>query len=335
METTLLLKQAIRGVFMLNKKITLSILLSIALTACGGGGGDSGSNGGNDGGNDGGNGGSNGGTNTAAPTISVISISKPGTIYGGEKFELVYSVADADTATSNLMVSAVADSSAVSMSVDTAAKKVMVTSSVVTEDTSVSIDLTVSDGKNSSKATYSVTLASYSAQYNELTSSMATMKGILSGKVIQKEDVNTVTALGTIAMTNGAITADDFEIAKQGVITANGNFASNALAQLASYESALAASPSSAATMLPTFNNWKVSIMNNYAPEAFNLINNLAQKAGVAGLVNASVSDANLLNSTSRFVGRQNYMDNNSSEFQIAYRWMYSTEDGKKTNCTI
>jgi len=327
---------------MLNKKMALSVLLSIALTACGGGGGDdSGSNnGGNtdNGGNNGGNtdnGGNNGGSNTAAPTISVTAISKTGTIYGGEKFNLTYAVADADTATSNLIVSAVADSSAVSLSVDTASKKVLVTSSVVTEDTSVNIELTVSDGKNSSKATYSVTLASYSAEYNELTSAMATMKGILTGEVIQKEDVNTVTALGTIAMINGAITADEYEIAKQGVITANGNFTSAALAQLASYESALAASPSSAVTMLATFNNWKDGIMSSFAPEAFTVINSLAQKASVLGLTNASVSDANLLNSTSRFVGRKDYMDNNSNVFQSAYQWMYSTEDGKKANCSI
>lgn len=179
---------------MLNKKVSLSILLSLALTACGGGGGDdSGSNGGNTGGNTGnGVNTDNGGSNTAAPTISVTAISKTGTIYGGEQFDLTYTVADADTATSNLIVSAVADSSAVSVSVDTATKKVLVTSSVVTEDTSVNIELTVSDGKNSSKATYSVTLASYSAEYNELISAMATMKGILTGKVIQKEDVNVV-----------------------------------------------------------------------------------------------------------------------------------------------
>lgn len=321
---------------MLNKKLTLSILLSLALTACGGGGGDD--SGSNNGGNNGGstdNGGNNGGSNTAAPTISVTAISKSGTIYGGEQFDLTYTVADADTATSNLIVSATADSSAVSVSVDTAAKKVLVTSSVVTEDTSVNIELTVSDGKNSSKANYSVTLASYSAEYNELTSAMATMKGILTGEIIQQEDVNTVTALGTIAMTNGSISADDFEIAKQGVITANGNFTSAALAQLASYESALAASPSSAVTMLPTFNNWMDGIMSSFAPEAFTLINGLAQKAGVLGLANASVSDANLLNNTSRFVGRKDYMDNNSNVFQSAYQWMYSTEDGKKTNCSI
>ncbi|MDX7716410.1 hypothetical protein [Aeromonas caviae] len=322
---------------MLNKKVSLSILLSLALTACGGGGGDdSGSNGGNTGGNTGnGVNTDNGGSNTAAPTISVTAISKTGTIYGGEQFDLTYTVADADTATSNLIVSAVADSSAVSVNVDTATKKVLVTSSVVTEDTSVNIELTVSDGKNSSKATYSVTLASYSAEYNELISAMATMKGILTGKVIQKEDVNTVTALGTIAMTKGAITADDVEITKQGVITANSNFTSTALAQLASYESALATSPSSAVTMLPTFNNWKDDIMSSFAPEAFNLINRLAQKAGVVGLANASVSDANLLNNTSRFVGRQGYLDNTTGLFQSVYQWMYTTEDGKRSSCSI
>ena len=57
-------------------------------------------------------------------------------------------------------------------------------------------------------------------------------------------------------------------IAKQGVITANGNFTSTALAQLASYESALASSPSSAVTMLPTFNNWKDGIMSSFAPRS-------------------------------------------------------------------
>ena len=61
--------------------------------------------------------------NTAAPTISVTAISKTGTIYGGEQFDLTYTVADADTATSNLIVSAIADSSAVSVSVDTASKR--------------------------------------------------------------------------------------------------------------------------------------------------------------------------------------------------------------------
>ena len=53
------------------------------------------------------------------------------------------------------------------------------------------------------------------------------------------------------------------------------------------------------------------------------------------GLANASVSDANLLNSTSRFVGRQGYLDNTTGLFQSVYQWMYSTEDGKKSNCSI
>ena len=316
---------------MFNKKFLSVVALSFMLSACGGGGdGDGGSNGGNN------NGGNNngGGTVTPAPTITITSNSKPGVVFGGEKLELAYVVANGGTSTSRLMVTATSDSSAASVTVDAAASKAVVTTSVVTQDTPVNIVLTVSDGQNSSQATHSLTLTSYSAEYNELTSAIATVKGFLTASTIKNEDVNTITTLGTIAMTNGAITADDFELAKQALIAAHDSFTNNALSQLANFEASLASTPSNAASILPTFNNWKDQLMANFAPDAFGIINNLAQKAGVSGLVDASVGEPKLISGVTRFVDRTAYLDN-VGQFLKEFEWLYATQDGKKTRCVL
>jgi len=320
---------------MINKKMASVIALSLLLAACGGGGGDEGgsNNGGDNGGNNGGNNG--GDTTTAAPTISVTNSSKTGTIYGGDQFELTYAVADKDTPTSSLLVSASADSSAVSVSVDTSSKKVMVSTSQVPTDVGVNVTLTVSDGKNSSQAVHSFTITSFSAEHKELKDAITEMKGMFTSETVKKEDTSTIDALGMIAMSNGAMTADEFEIAKKAVALENDAFAVGAMATLNTFEASLNASPSGAAAMLADFKQWKAEIMGNFAPLAFQLINNVAQQAAVAGLNDASVSDGSLINTESRFVGRKGYMNAGSPTFLKAFEWMYATESGKRTECSI
>jgi hypothetical protein len=320
---------------MINKKMASVIALSLLLAACGGGGGDEGgsNNGGDNGGN---NGGDNGGdTSTAAPTISITNSSKTGTIYGGDQFELTYVIADKDTATSSLIVDAVANSGAVSVSIDTTSKKVLVSTSQVQADVGVNITLTVSDGKNSSQAVHSFTLSSYSAEYKELKAAITQMKGMFTSETIKKEDTSTVDTLGMIAMSNGTMTADDFEIAKKAVALENDAFAANAMATLNTFETSLNASPSGAMAMLADFNQWKAGIMSNFSPLAFQAINNIAQQAAVAGLTDASVSDGNLISSESRYVSRKGYTNAGSSTFLKAFEWMYATEGGKRTECSI